>query len=189
MTDYFALLQQPRKPWLDPGALKHAYQELTLAAHPDRTRRNDPDLDFTAITDGFRVLSDPKLRLQHLLKLEGEETGSDQSVPDEFIGLFSEIGDCLNTTDRLLERSAKAENALSKSLLRTEILSRQQRGEEVLQKLTLLHEEVLRDLRALNDVWANDPAEAIAPLRDIHQRLAYLTRWIDQLRERQFRLS
>jgi hypothetical protein len=37
MTDYFALLQQPRQPWLEPEQLKQKYQQLTLASHrPDK---------------------------------------------------------------------------------------------------------------------------------------------------------
>lgn len=189
MTDYFALLQQPRKPWLDPDELKQRYQELTLAAHPDRTRSEEPGVDFATITEGYRVLNDHRLRIQHLLKTEGHVAGSGQIVPGEFIDLFPEIGDFIGATDNLLERSANAQNALSKSLLRSEILQKQKLGETILQKLTRLYEEALQDLRLLNDIWANDPGKAVAPLNDLHQRLAYLTRWIDQVRERQFRLS
>jgi DnaJ-class molecular chaperone len=189
MTDYFALLQQPRKPWLDPDELKQKYQELTLAAHPDRARSDDTGLDFATITEGYRVLRDDRLRIQHLLKLEGHAAGSGQAVPGELIDLFPEIGDFIGATDNLLERSANAQNALSKSLLRSEILQKQKLGETILQKLTQWHEEALRDLRSLNDIWANDSAKAVAQLNDLQQRLAYLTRWIEQVRERQFRLS
>ena len=189
MSDYFALLQQPRKPWLDPAELKHAYQELTLAAHPDRTRSDETGLGFANITEGYRVLSDHRLRIQHLLKIEGHGPSSDQAVPEEFIALFPEIGDFIGAADNLLERATNAQNALSKSLLRSEILQKQRLGETILQKLTQWHEEALRDLRALNSIWANDPGKAVAPLNDLQQRLAYLTRWIDQVRERQFRLS
>ena len=35
MIDYFALLDQPRAPWLDPDKLKDSYHQKTLQAHPD----------------------------------------------------------------------------------------------------------------------------------------------------------
>ena len=35
MIDYFALLDQPRVPWLDLNELKNAYYQKTLQAHPD----------------------------------------------------------------------------------------------------------------------------------------------------------
>jgi Lon protease-like protein len=46
----------------------------------------------------------------------------------------------------------------------------------------------LEELSALNDLWIKDRAAAILKLSDLHQRLAYLTRWLEQARERQFRL-
>ena len=189
MTDYFALLQLPRNPWLDPDELKARYQELTLATHPDRARANDPGVDFATVTEGYRVLSDHKLRIQHLLKTEGHETGSGQDVPAEFIELFSEIARFLRTTDDLLQRTATAQNALSKSLLREELLSSQKQGEDILARLTRWHANALDKLSALNEPWTNDRATAVAKLSDLQQHLAYLTRWLEQMRERQFQLS
>ena len=189
MTDYFALLQQPRQPWLEPEQLKQKYQQLTLAAHPDRARSDESALDFATITEGYRVLRDPKLRLQHLLKLEGHEVSGGQSVPDEFIEIFSQIGTLVRTSDNLLERSANAQNALSKSLLRAEILDGQRQTQEALTKLERLQEDILEETRSLNKTWTNESATALPKLSDLQQRLAYLARWIDQVRERQFRLS
>ena len=39
MSDSFALLEKPRRPWLDPEELKESFHRLTAAAHPDRDRR------------------------------------------------------------------------------------------------------------------------------------------------------
>ncbi len=36
MTDCFELLQEPRRPWIEGGALKARFLELSAAAHPDR---------------------------------------------------------------------------------------------------------------------------------------------------------
>ena len=34
MTDAFALLDEPRRPWLDAGALKQKFLPISSAAHP-----------------------------------------------------------------------------------------------------------------------------------------------------------
>jgi len=34
--DYFALLGQPRQPWLDPSLLKASFLEQSARLHPDR---------------------------------------------------------------------------------------------------------------------------------------------------------
>jgi curved DNA-binding protein CbpA len=189
VTDYFALLQQPRKPWLDPGALKQKYQELTFAAHPDRARANESSSDFAAITEGYRVLSDHKLRLQHLLRLQGDEASSHASVPKEFVELFSQVDMLLRKTSAIMERLSRAQNALSRSLLRPEILSGQQETQTVLGKLDQLREHAVQELRELDETWIKAPEMATAQLVDLYRRFAYLGRWIDQLRESVFRLA
>ena len=46
MTDSFSLLNEPRRPWLDAGALKQKFLPLSSAAHPDRTH-NAPEAEKT----------------------------------------------------------------------------------------------------------------------------------------------
>ena len=46
MTDYFALLEQPRAPWLDPRGLKEAYHRQTLQTHPDTAAPDNPTRRF-----------------------------------------------------------------------------------------------------------------------------------------------
>src|SRR5438874_102631 len=104
MTDYFAVLRQPRKPWLDPNKLKQQYQELTLAGHPDRHGSNESPLDFALVNEAYRVLTNPKLRLQHLLSMQGSAVASDRPIPTELVDLFSETATLARDIDDLLER-------------------------------------------------------------------------------------
>ena len=49
MIDYFALLDQPRAPWLDPDELKDIFHQKTLQAHPD-AQASRPGADTTEAT-------------------------------------------------------------------------------------------------------------------------------------------
>jgi hypothetical protein len=70
MTDYFALFGEARRAWLDPEKLKEKYFAL------NRATAADADLN-----EAYRVLSDPKLRLHHLLTLDGAELTAGRQVP------------------------------------------------------------------------------------------------------------
>ena len=185
MTDYFALLQQPRHPWLDLDQLKRRYQELTLAQHPDSTGGRESSADFSLVNEAYRVLADPKLRLQYLLRLSGIDPNADQAIPQELLDLFNRLGGFVQATDELLQRVNSTQNALARSLLRPEIAAQGEEAEELLEKTRQLYNEALTDARSLNETWAQAPRQ----LAQLFRRLAYLTRWIQQLEERQFQLS
>ncbi len=193
MIDYFALLQQPRRPWLDPEELKQGYQQMTLASHPDRQGTNtdsaDSGTDFTAVNEAYRVLSNPKLRLQHLLNLEGHLPIADESAPGDLMELFAQTGTLVQEIDRLLEKLRGTNNVLTASLLRSDILDKQKRAKDLLDNLKALHNDALQELRGLDEAWIDTPQAVVTRLNELYRRLAYLTRWIDQLEERQFQLS
>jgi curved DNA-binding protein CbpA len=185
MTDYFALLQQPRRPWLDLDELKERYQALTLAQHPDRERANKSSHDFSEVNQAYRILKDPKLRLQHLLQLSGIDPKGDKVIPEELLDLFGRIGDFVRSTDELLQRRNATQNALARSLVRAEIVTQEEKGKALLQTTRYLCEVASEETRSLNETWAQVPEQ----LGQLFRRFAYLTRWLEQLEERQFQLS
>ena len=109
MTDYFALLDEARRPWLDPEKLKEKYYRLSLAAPPD-----------AELNEAFRVLSDPKLRLHHLLTLEGADLVAGRPVPPSVAELFWNTGTLLREVECWLLKNAGATGALARSLLKAE---------------------------------------------------------------------
>jgi curved DNA-binding protein CbpA len=188
MIDYFALLQQPRRPWLDPEKLKDKYHRLTISAHPDRqTSKVDSanQSDFANVNEAYRVLSDPKLRLQHLLALENVPSNT-ATIPTALSDVFLETGTLIQELDRLLARSTT--NALSKALIKSEITSKQELATDLLQKLQIMHAEAVNELRAMDKNWDSIDSVAVQ-LTELSSRFAYLTRWIAQLEERKFQLS
>ncbi len=194
MTDYFALLNQPRAPWLDPDQLKDAYHKQTLQTHPDaRTARagsDQTDASFANINEAYRVLQDPKRRLQHLLSLEGRPpSSSEQTVPKQLHDLFPEIGALTQRAQLLLEKFNAASNALSRSLLKPSLLEFQRDTKHTREKLRALSDASLAELHAIHEVWAKNRPETFHRLLDLYYTFAYLTRWTAQLEEVEFQLS
>jgi curved DNA-binding protein CbpA len=194
MIDYFALLDQPHAPWLDPDELKNTYHQKTLQAHPDaqagRPGADATDATFARLNEAYQVLQDPKRRLHHLLSLEGSAPSStEQTIPKQLHDLFPRIGALTQRANSLLETVRATSNALSRSLLKPQILDVQQEAKEMREKIQNLSGESLDQLRQINAAWAKNPAEQIEDLSNLYFTFAYLTRWSAQLDEMTFQLS
>jgi curved DNA-binding protein CbpA len=185
MRDLFAVLGEPRQPWLDLEKLEECYRQLSLTTHPDRLSvpaRND---EFSGISEAYRVLKDPKQRIQHLLQLEGQTPGKENSVPQSLLPLFSQIGDFVARTTNLWQRRGESPNAISKSILQAEIVSLQREVETLLHDAKELFRQAEKATRSLNDSWRAKPDE----LEKVYSLFGFLTRWIAQLEEWKFRLD
>jgi curved DNA-binding protein CbpA len=190
MTDYFALLDQPRAPWLDPVSLKEAYHKKTLRLHPDTVPAGDRDGSFAELNKANQVLQDPKRRLHHLLELEGHDASSTgQSIPQELQDLFPSIGALAQRANLVLEKSKAASNTLSRSLLKPQILEVEKETAELRAKIRRLFEASLAQLREISSNWVKKDAGQIATLSKLYLTFAYLTRWSAQLDEIAFQIS
>src|SRR5437879_6369452 len=91
MTDYFAIFNEPRRPWLDCEALKEKFHALTAAHHPDVS--DDGAVDFAAVNAAYSTLREPRARLRHLLELEFPDAlARAQQIPAGIAELFTQIG-------------------------------------------------------------------------------------------------
>lgn len=163
MTDCFALLVQPRRPWLDLETLEQKYRELARATHPDRSAHSAND--FAELNNAYRTLGDPKSRLEHLLALEGHAPSSATTeVPADLANLFMQIAPAL--------RANKKEKLA--------VLA---------EELTAAHESALDELHQLNERWATDAARALNDAENLHRRFAFLGRWKTLLEEHRFSYS
>ena len=194
MIDYFALLDQSRAPWLDAEKLKETYRQKTLQTHPDVHTQGPGaaamDKAFATLNEAYQVLQDPKRRLHHLLSLEGSAPSStDQAVPMQLQELFPKIGALTQRASLLTEKIRSTSNALSRSLLKPQILELQKEATEVRQTVQGLIDTSLDQLRQINVAWATNPTEQIEALSNLYFAFAYLTRWSTQLDEMTFQLS
>jgi curved DNA-binding protein CbpA len=189
MRDYFALLGQPRAAWLDPNALKEAYHRQTLQSHPD-TATPDRENDFAELNEAYQVLQDPKRRLHHLLSLEnGAPPSANQVIPQELQELFLLIGALTQRANELQGKIRTASNALSRSLLKPQIVELEKEVGELRQKIRELIDAANGQLREINSAWQNDRARQFAPLSKLYFTFAYLGRWSAQLDELAFQLA
>ncbi|MDQ6939170.1 MAG: hypothetical protein M3119_03340 [Verrucomicrobiota bacterium] len=171
MTDYFALFDQPRQAWLDPEKLKEIYHAKARTASPD-----------AQLNEAYQVLRDAKRRLYHLLTLRGDAPSRENAgVPREIENLFPAVAGLTRETDLLLNKLSQATNALSRSLLKSEITAIQNKIAEVLAIISELKNAALVRLQTVEE---NDSGQ----LHALYLQFSYLNRWIEQLEERQLQL-
>jgi hypothetical protein len=190
VTDYFALLGEPRQPWLDEEALKTRFFALSGSKHPDRaqtaTERSASNESYTELNAAFNCLREPRDRLRHLLDLEtGRKPASVQQVPGDLIDLFFQVGQLCREADEFLKRKA----AVTSPLLVVDLFEQgQQIGERLItfrQSLTGRQEQLYGELKLLNPDWRSK----LPRLEEIYQTLGYLNRWSGQLQERVVQLA
>jgi hypothetical protein len=170
MTDYFALLGEARLPWLDPANLKKKYFSLSRAEIPS-----------AELNEAFRVLSDPKLRLHHLLKLEGANLAAGRAVPTAVAEVFWNTGNLLRETERWLLRQAATTSTLARALLQPERNKLEERLAALEEQLRGMFDEEVDQLRGV----PNDSSR----LLERYDRIAYFTRLLEQVAEKRLQLS
>jgi curved DNA-binding protein CbpA len=180
MTEYFALLEQPRMPWLEPAALKEVFHRKTLEQHPDSSHGAEDA--FAELNEAYQVLQDPKRRLHHLLSLENHAPSANQPVPPDLQELFLQIGALNQSATPLLAKMRAASNPLSKSLLQADAVATQKAVGELRDKVQKLSDTAQERLRQTG-------ADELDELSLLYQRFAYLGRWSEQLDELAFQLS
>ncbi len=174
MIDYFALLDEARRPWLDSEQLKEKYFARNRAAAADAD-----------LNEAFRVLSDPKLRLQHLLTLEGAQLTAGRPVPPAVAELFWNTGALLREVDRLLLKNREASSALSRALLSGERAKLEEKLERVDRQLNATYASELERLREFGPIPPNQLEKLVA----LYDSISYLTRLREQVTEKRYQLN
>lgn len=202
MTDYFAALDQPRRPWLDPEALKEKFHELSAVVHPDRLHNSDADLRqqaserYAELNAAYQCLRNPKARLEHLCQLEnGAKPGDLRAIPNDVMQFFGEVGALLRETNGLVTEKA----AVTSAILRVGLLEKSMPYLEKISKLQASIQTRLQgvtdELRALDREWdeclrsPDRRAAALASAERLYHLFGFFERWAGQLQERSFQLT
>lgn len=200
MTDYFALLGQPRRPCLERDALKQRFLLLSAGTHPDKTAaggkadREAAAQAFTEFNAAYQCLAEPKTRLLHLLELEtGNKPKGIQEIPAALADQFAEVATACRLADSFLAEKSKT----TSPLLQAQLFERGQEWVEQLntlqQKLNGLSSQLSERLERLDRQWNAANAEARRPLlphlEELYRLFSYSNRWHRQIQERVVQLS
>ncbi len=204
MTDCFALLDEPRRPWLDAEALKAKFHARSAEVHPDRVH-GAPEAEraaaqerYTALNAAFTTLREPKDRLQHLLELEsGAKPGNIQSTPAELTDLFFAVGQLCRDVDFFLLEKGRASSPLLKVKMFQRAMDWTSQVNTLQARLDTKRGELETELQAMNATWTGAPSEPsvrrtalpLARLEQLYRTFSFLSRWAGQLQERVVQLA
>jgi DnaJ-domain-containing protein 1 len=203
MTDYFSLLDEPRRPWLDPELLKKKFLALSATVHPDRVHtageqeKNAAQTRYTDLNQAYHQLRAPKERLQHLIEIEtGAKPQQVQQVPADLMEFFFQVGQLFKQADAfLVEKSRTSSPLLLVKLFEvgqewTEKLNRLQ------QQLRSRQEELTVELKDLDRRWVgnSDPEQKekqamLKRIEELYRLFGYFARWESQIQEKIVQLS
>lgn len=200
MTDFFALLDEARRPWIDPEALKEKFLALSAAVHPDRVHNASPaEKDvatrrYAELNAAYNCLREPRDRLLHLIELESGARPRDiQRIPPGTMDLFVEVGQTCRDVDAFLAEKEKVTSPLLKVQLFERGMEWTDKLNALQQRIHARRDELLAELQQLNQAWASAPAlgtperGAALPLErveEIYRVLSYVARWTQQIQER-----
>lgn len=205
MTDAFALLNEPRRPWLEPDGLKQRFLQLAAGAHPDRTH-NAPEAEkqksnerYAELNAAHNTLREPRDRLLHLLELERGSKPSDiQRIPPGTMDLFVEVGQLCRDVDAFIAESAKVTSPLLKVQMFERAMEWTDKLQALQQRINARRDELAAELQRMNTVWESappigSPARAAAlpleRLEQIYRVFSYIARWSEQIQERTVQLA
>jgi curved DNA-binding protein CbpA len=204
MTDYFALLNEPRRPWLDLDELRAKFLALSGQAHPDKfhasgeAEKLNANKKFAELNMAYNTLRDPKERLGHLLQLElGAMPKDIQRLPSGTMDLFLEVGQLCRDADAFLSEKAKVTSPLLKVQTFQKGMEWTDKLSALQQKISALYQNLLDELKTMNESWASIPENdkdrprrlPLERLEQIYRALSYFRRWTEQVQERQVQLS
>jgi len=103
-SDYFAMLELPRKLWIEMGALEQKFLQLSWKLHPDNfVKASEEEREISLkrsseLNDAYRTLRDPVTRVEYLLSIEGarKEGEHKQQAPPELLEEVFELNESLD---------------------------------------------------------------------------------------------
>jgi len=203
MTDYFALLNEQRRPWVDSDLLKQKFLALSAEVHPDRVHGADEaekraaQERYAELNAAYNCLREPKDRLAHLIELETRAKPKQvQNVPSDLMDAFMEITNVCRGADGFLAEK----NAMTSPLLRLQLFERGQEWSEKLmgfqRKINAWREELFASLKDIDADWEGNQdsgsekrQKLLGSLEKQCQLLGYVGRWSAQIQERIVQLS
>jgi len=205
MSDDFALLDEPRRPWVDPEQLRSKFLRLSTVVHPDHfhavadEEKRALTQQFADLNAAYNRLREPRERLRYLLELElGAKPKDVQRIPPGTMDLFLAVGQLCRDTDTFLAGKAKATSPMLKVSLFEQGLEWTDKLNALQRKINAKRETLDEELKTFNATWesapavgspARIPALPLERLEQVYRVFSYIARWTEQIQERVVQLS
>lgn len=187
--DAFATLDLPYRLTLPESDLQQAYAAQSRVAHPDH---GGSDAQASQVNAAFEILRSPEKRLRHLLELAApDEATAWRTVPldDSMMALFAKLGQALDSSNKFLEKKTRAQSALARALLTGEEMEHRESLEDLGAAIARHMTSLEAQFPDLDEALHADPApDTWKQVATTQARLAYLTKWQTQIRERLLQL-
>ncbi|HAB18192.1 MAG TPA: hypothetical protein PLX89_06635 [Verrucomicrobiota bacterium] len=205
MTDAFALLNEPRRPWFDAEELKARFLPLSAGTHPDKTHGASADekraasSKYAELNAAFNTLKEPRDRLRHLYELEAGEKPKDiQRIPPGTMDLFVEVGQTCRDADAFLQKKSGHDSPMLKLQWMQDGFDWLDRLQSLQGRVNTMRDQLSAELREMNGIWDAAPpsgspgrraALPLERLEQIYRSMSYIARWTEQIQERLVQLS
>ena len=192
MTDHFALLNEPRRPWLEPEELKQKFLVRSATVHPDRSHhlshaeREQAQQRYTELNAAYNCLRHPRNRLRHLLELErGSPPADIQQIPQDLMNVFMEVSQLCRQADVFLGEKRR----VSSPLIKVQLFERGHDWTEKLQhlqnRINARRESLIEELKTMDAAWSQAAnASLLEHLENLYRLFSYFDRWLAQIQER-----
>lgn len=205
MSDAFALLHEPRRPWLDAEALKQKFLPLSAEVHPDRfhsaseAEKQQATARYAELNAAHQTLREPRDRLLHLLELElGAKPKDVQRIPPGTMDLFVEVGQICRDVDAFLAQRGNVTSPLLKVQMFERGMEWTGQLQSLQQRINARRDELNGELQQMNAAWESAPAIGsperidalpLERLEQIYRVFSYIARWSEQIQERNVQLA
>lgn len=177
-SDYFAMLELPRKLCIEMGELEQKFLQLSWKLHPDNFVNAPPEereislKRSSELNDAYRTLRDPVARVEYLLAIEGtrKDGQNKQQAPPE---LLEEVFELNESLDELRQAKASGDDTAA---LRQKLEAAEKNFEAKLAEVDGQLLAAARDWDKAIDAKADEQARknVMAQLNDLLNRRSYI---------------
>jgi len=203
MTDYFALLNHPQRPWLDPESLKREFLTRSASVHPDRAHhladaeRDAAHKQYVELNAAYNCLKNPRERLRWLLQIElGSLPQGIQHIPEDLLELSMETGKVCREADGIIQEQRGVTSPLLKVKWFEKSHAQLDKLRQLQQQIGGRREAALGELKEIDVRWNPDPlsnsaehSAQLVRLEELYRLFSYFDRWLQQIQERFVELS
>jgi curved DNA-binding protein CbpA len=186
--DAFALLNLPRRVWLDPDEVRAAFQKAAAACHPDgagdEADRGERTRRFQQLNEASAILTPVAARLRHWLSLEFPDYSPPRAavMDDALVRLFGQVGAAVQEAAGWTRKVEAATTFLAKAALTRQGLEVQEALEAAGAEVRAAHATMEASLREIDAAHGKGTeAEVAAVLGPLSQRAGFLEKWQAQL--------